>query len=111
MQIKYRIGIMPGPWPAGAPREGLDFFWRLIDVCERTEIDSIWFSDRLSSPLPVLEPMTAMAAVAARTRRLKFGPSVLIAPFRSPVLAASQIAMMSAAPTRLIGRAAALWAR
>src|SRR5439155_523720 len=94
MQIKYRIGIMPGPWPAGSPGEGVDFFWRLIDVCERTEIDSIWFSDRLSSPLPVLEPMTTMAAVAARTRRLKFGPSVLIAPFRSPVLAARQLAML-----------------
>src|SRR5207245_2303508 len=94
MQIKYRIGIMPGPWPGGPPGEGVDFFWRLIDVCERTEIDSIWFSDRLSSPLPVLEPMTTMAAVAARTRRLKFGPSVLIAPFRSPVLAARQLAML-----------------
>jgi len=58
MQIKYRIGIMPGPWPVGPPGEGADFFWRLIDLCERTEIDSIWFSDRLSSPIPVLEPMT-----------------------------------------------------
>src|SRR5262249_29727591 len=94
MQIKYRMGIMPGPWPAGLAGEGLDFLWRLIDVCERTEIDSIWFSDRLSSPIPVLEPMTTMAAVAARTRRLKFGPSVLIAPFRSPVLAARQLAML-----------------
>ena len=94
MRIKYRIGIMPGPWPSGPSAEGVDFFWRLIDVCERTEIDSIWFSDRLSSPIPVLEPMTTMAAVAARTRRLKFGPSVLIAPFRSPVLAARQIAML-----------------
>ena len=94
MQIKYRIGIMPGPWPAGSPGEGVDFFWRLIDLCERTEIDSVWFSDRLSSPLPILEPMTTMAAVAARTRRLKFGPSVLIAPFRSPVLAARQLAML-----------------
>src|SRR6059036_3205090 len=94
MQIKYRIGIMPGPWPAGSRGEGVDFFWRLIDLCERTEIDSIWFSDRLSSPLPVLEPMTTMAAVAARTQRPKFGPSVLVAPFRSPVLAARQLAML-----------------
>jgi probable F420-dependent oxidoreductase len=38
--------------------------------------------------------MTAMAAVAARTRRLKFGPSVLIAPFRSPVLLARELAMI-----------------
>jgi probable F420-dependent oxidoreductase len=94
MQIKYRIGIMPGPWPATSPADGLDFFWKLIDVCERTAIDSVWFSDRLSSPTPVLEPMTTMAAVAARTERLKFGPSVLVAPFRSPVLAARQLAML-----------------
>ncbi len=91
MRIKYRIGIMPGPWPA---TDGADLFWKLVDLCERSEIDSIWFSDRLSSPLTVLEPMTAMAAVAARTRRLKFGPSVLIAPFRSPVLAARELAML-----------------
>jgi probable F420-dependent oxidoreductase len=92
MQVKFRIGVMPGPWAAGP--EGADLFWKLLDLCERTEIDSVWFSDRLSSPLPVLEPMTTMAAVAARTRRLKFGPSVLIAPFRTPVLAARQLAML-----------------
>jgi probable F420-dependent oxidoreductase len=92
MRIKYRIGVMPGPWPAGP--EGVGLFWKLVDLCERTEIDSLWFSDRLASPLPVLEPMTAMAAVAARTRRLKFGPSVLVAPFRSPVLAARELAML-----------------
>jgi probable F420-dependent oxidoreductase len=93
MEIKYRIGIMPGPWPGGEAG-GPDFLWRLIDLCERTAIDSVWFSDRLSSPTPVPEPMTTMAAVAARTRRLKFGPSVLVAPFRSPVLAARQLAML-----------------
>lgn len=92
MQVKFRIGVMPGPWAAGP--EGADLLWKLVDLCERTEIDSLWFSDRLSSPLPVLEPMTTMAAVAARTRRLKFGPSVLIAPFRTPVLAARQLAML-----------------
>jgi probable F420-dependent oxidoreductase len=93
MEIKYRIGVMPGPWPGGEAG-GPEFLWRLIDLCERTAIDSVWFSDRLSSPTPVPEPMTTMAAVAARTRRLKFGPSVLVAPFRSPVLAARQLAML-----------------
>ena len=92
MPIKYRVGVMPGPWPAGP--EGLDLLWRFIDLCERTAIDSVWFSERLSSPLTVLEPMTTMAAVAARTTRLKFGPSVLIAPFRAPVLAARELAML-----------------
>jgi probable F420-dependent oxidoreductase len=92
MDIKYRIGVMPGPWPVGP--SGSDFLWRFIDLCERSGIDSVWFSERLSSPIPVPEPMTTMAAVAARTRRLKFGPSVLIAPFRSPVVLAREIAMI-----------------
>lgn len=92
MLIKYRIGVMPGPWPATG--DGRDFLWRFVDLCETTEIDSVWFSERLSSPTPVPEPMTTMAAIAARTRRLKFGPSVLIAPFRSPVMMAREIAMI-----------------
>jgi probable F420-dependent oxidoreductase len=92
MKIKYRLGVMPGPWPAGPA--GAELFWRFVDVAEASEVDSLWFSERLSSPLPVLEPMTTMAAVAARTERLKFGPSVLITPFRAPVLMARELAMI-----------------
>src|SRR2546425_13274904 len=69
--------------------------FRSVDLCENTEIDSLWLSERLSSPLPVPEPMTTLAAVAARTRRLKFGPSVFVTPFRNPVTAAREIAMRS----------------
>jgi probable F420-dependent oxidoreductase len=92
MRIKYRIGVMPGPWPAGP--DGAQFLWKLVDLCESTEIDSLWLSERLSAPLPVPEPMTTLAAVAARTTRLKFGPSVFVTPFRTPVLAAREIAMI-----------------
>src|SRR5947208_14246995 len=73
---------MPGPWPPGPG--GAGFLWQLVELCETTEIDSLWFSERLSSPLPVPEPMTTLAAVAARTRRLKFGAGVFIMPFRNP---------------------------
>ena len=90
MKIKYRIGIMPGPWPAG--RDGADFLWTLSDQCERTDIDSLWLSDRLSSPAPTPEVMTTLAAVAARTTRLKFGPSVIVLPYRTPVVAAKEMA-------------------
>ncbi|MBI4587729.1 MAG: LLM class flavin-dependent oxidoreductase [Candidatus Rokubacteria bacterium] len=90
MEIKYRIGIMPGPWPPG--RESAGFLWELTDLCERSAIDSMWFSDRLSSPIPVPEVMTTLAAIAARTSRLKFGPSVLVLPYRNPVVAAKELA-------------------
>ena len=90
MRIKYRIGIMPGPWPAG--RESADFLWTLCEFCERSGVDSFWLSDRLSSPVPVPELMTTLAAVAARTTTLKLGPSVVVLPYRTPVVAAKEMA-------------------
>ena len=90
MGIKYRVGIMPGPWPSG--RESGQFLFDLADFCEKSDIDSIWLSDRLSSPVPVPEVMTSLAAIAARTQKLKFGPSVLVLPYRTPVVAAKEMA-------------------
>ncbi|HSB43252.1 MAG TPA: TIGR03619 family F420-dependent LLM class oxidoreductase [Methylomirabilota bacterium] len=90
MTIKYRIGVMPGPWPPG--RDGASFLWSLCDVLERSDVDSVWLSDRLSSPVPVPEVMTTLAAIAARTTRLKFGPSVVVLPYRTPVVAAKEMA-------------------
>ncbi len=87
---KIRIGVMPGPWPAGP--EGAALFWRLVDLCEASAVDSLWLSDRLLAP--TLEPLTALAAAAARTRRLKFGTAVLVLPFRSPLLAAKALATL-----------------
>jgi probable F420-dependent oxidoreductase len=81
---------MPGPWPAG--RESAAFLWSLCDFLERSELDSIWLSDRLSSPMPVPEVMTTLAAIAARTTKLKFGPSVIVLPYRTPVVAAKEMA-------------------
>jgi probable F420-dependent oxidoreductase len=87
---KIRIGVMPGPWPEGpAARERL---WQLGELCEATAIDSLWLSDRLLAP--TLEPLTAIAAVAARTQRLKFGTAVLVLPFRSPVVTAKTLATL-----------------
>ena len=63
---------MPGPWPPG--RDGADFLWTLCDFLERSDIDSIWLSDRLSSPVPVPEVMTTLAAVAARTDTAQVRP-------------------------------------
>ncbi|HYB41239.1 MAG TPA: LLM class flavin-dependent oxidoreductase [Candidatus Methylomirabilis sp.] len=92
MEIRYRIGIMPGPWPAG--RDGVDFLWTLTEFLEQSGIDSIWLSDRLSSPAPVPEVMTTLSAIAARTRKLKFGPSVIVLPYRTPVVAAKEMATL-----------------
>ncbi|MFN4088327.1 MAG: LLM class flavin-dependent oxidoreductase [Alphaproteobacteria bacterium] len=67
-------------------------FWRWVDLCEEGGIDSLWQTDRLISTVPHLECMSVMAALAGRTRRIKFGMNVASAGLREPVLLAKQCA-------------------
>jgi probable F420-dependent oxidoreductase len=67
-------------------------FWRWVDCCEGSAVDSLWQTDRLLSREPMLECLTAMAALAGRTRRLKFGMNVVSLAMRDPVLVAKQCA-------------------
>ncbi|HET6306450.1 MAG TPA: LLM class flavin-dependent oxidoreductase, partial [Rhodopila sp.] len=55
-------------------------------------VDSIWQTDRIVSKAPILECMTTLAAIAGRTRRIKFGVNVVSAALREPVLLAKQCA-------------------
>src|SRR5579864_4599506 len=67
-------------------------FWRWVDLCEAGGVDSLWQTDRLLSREPMLECVTTMAALAGRTRRLKFGMNVVSLALRDPVLLAKQCA-------------------
>jgi alkanesulfonate monooxygenase SsuD/methylene tetrahydromethanopterin reductase-like flavin-dependent oxidoreductase (luciferase family) len=67
-------------------------FWRWVDLCEAGGVDSIWQSDRLIGADPMLECLSLMAALAGRTRRLKFGMNVLSLAQRDPILVAKQCA-------------------
>jgi probable F420-dependent oxidoreductase len=68
----------------------VDDYWQWIDLCEASGIDSLWFSDQFLGR--GLEPVATLAALAARTRRMRFGTSAIVAPFRDPVLLAKQFA-------------------
>jgi probable F420-dependent oxidoreductase len=83
--IAVGTGLMEFPFAGAAG------FWRWVDLCEAGGVDSVWQTDRIVSREPILEAMM-MAAVAGRTRRLKFGVNVLSLAFRDPVLAAKQLA-------------------
>src|SRR5947209_12495080 len=74
------------------PFSGAAAYWRWIDMCEAGGVDSIWQTDRLVGRQPFLESMTTMAALAGRTRRLKFGVNVVSLALRDPVLLAKQCA-------------------
>jgi probable F420-dependent oxidoreductase len=84
--IAAGIGLMEYPFRTASG------FWRWVDLCEQGGVDSIWQSDRLVSRTPVLECMTALAAIAGRTRRIKFGVNVIAVAMRDPVLLAKQCA-------------------
>lgn len=67
-------------------------FWRFVDMCEEGAVDSLWQTDRIVSADPQLECMTTVAAIAGRTRRIKFGINVISVALRDPVLVAKQCA-------------------
>ena len=78
------------------------------------DYDSIWVTDRLLIPVnttavypysesgalpigpdePWLEPLTALTYLAAVTRRIRVGTSVLVIPYRNPVITAKALATL-----------------
>jgi probable F420-dependent oxidoreductase len=86
MTVAVGLGLMDFPFATAAG------WWRWVDLCEQGGVDSLWQTDRVVSRQPILECMTAIAAMAGRTRRLKFGVNVISVALRDPVLVAKQCA-------------------
>jgi len=86
------MGIRIGLGLANFPFSGARPFWEWVERLETSDVDSLWQSDRLVSGAPFLEVMSTMAALAGATRRLKFGMSVAVVPFRDPLVLAKECA-------------------
>jgi probable F420-dependent oxidoreductase len=86
MTVAVGLGLMQLPF------SGARDYWRWVDLCEAGGVDSLWQTDRIIGREPILECMTTMAALAGRTRRLKFGMNVVSLALRDPVLVAKQCA-------------------
>jgi probable F420-dependent oxidoreductase len=86
MTVSVGLGLMEFPFGGGGA------YWRWVDLCEESGLDSIWQTDRLLSREPMLECISVMAALAGRTCRLKFGMNVVSLTLRDPVLLAKQCA-------------------
>ena len=63
----------------------------LADRAEALGLDSVWIGDSLLAK-PRHEPLALLAAIAARTKKLKVGTAVLLPVLRNPVLLAHQAA-------------------
>jgi probable F420-dependent oxidoreductase len=86
MSVAVGLGLMEFPFT------GAGDYWRWVDLCEAGGVDSLWQTDRLVSRQPILECMATMAALAGRTRRMRFGMNVVSLALRDPVLLAKQCA-------------------
>src|SRR5258705_13085712 len=76
---------------------GIDDAQALVDLAGRADeadIDSVWVHDHVFNVghvfdriggKPYYEPLTLLSFVAARTRRVRLGPSVLVPPYHNPV--------------------------
>ncbi|MDO8611206.1 MAG: LLM class F420-dependent oxidoreductase [Dehalococcoidia bacterium] len=115
-----------GPWHDG------DTLRRFAVAVEEMGYDSVWVSDHIVFPLgfqsrypyaeggrfplppvvPWLEPVTTLTFVAGATSRVKLGTSILVLPYRNPVLNAKQLGnLQTVSGGRLIVGAGAGWMR
>jgi alkanesulfonate monooxygenase SsuD/methylene tetrahydromethanopterin reductase-like flavin-dependent oxidoreductase (luciferase family) len=68
----------------------------LLDLATRAEalgFDSVWVGDSLLAR-PRHDPLTLLAAVAARTRKVQLGTAVFLPALRNPVVLAHQLATL-----------------
>jgi probable F420-dependent oxidoreductase len=72
-------------------------------VCEDQGFDSVWATDHIVMPTElkdpygqVLEPLTTLTYIAAKTDKLKMGTSCIVLPQRNPILVAKQAATLDA---------------
>ncbi|HET9714892.1 MAG TPA: TIGR03619 family F420-dependent LLM class oxidoreductase [Pseudolabrys sp.] len=65
---------------------------------EQLGFDSLWVWDHIllgvEPNFPIIESLTLLTAVAARTKKIKLGTGVLVLPLRNPVVLAKQLSSM-----------------
>ena len=75
---------------AKGSRPRVELNWQMAETAERIGYDSVWVGDSITSK-PRLEPLTIMAALAARTSRVKIGTAVMLNALRHPIHLAHSI--------------------
>ncbi len=75
----------------GEPPTDADLVLKLARRVEEAGLESVWVGDSLTAK-PRLEPLAALAAVAASTERVRLGTAVMLPALRHPVLLAQTMA-------------------
>src|SRR5215212_12084019 len=65
---------------------------------EELGYDSLWVWDHIllgvEPNFPIIESLTLLTAIGARTKKIKLGTGILVLPMRNPVILAKQLASM-----------------
>lgn len=106
-----RIGVTVGNFGTFGEDPGVDGCLQVADEAERLGYDSVWVHDHVVMPAAVssrylyndsgaspfraeqfiYDPLAVMAAIGARTTRVGIGTSVLIVPYRNPLILAKAL--------------------
>ena len=65
-----------------------------IDLCEEIGIDGVWFAEHYVGGYAFPSPPIFAAAVAQRTKRIRFGTGVTLLPLTHPIKTAEEYAML-----------------
>jgi probable F420-dependent oxidoreductase len=92
MAIKFGV-LLPTREAVMSGRPGTAPLLAMAERAEAAGFDSVWVGDSLTAR-PRHEPLTLLAAVAARTRRARLGTAVLLPALRNPVVLAHIVATL-----------------
>ena len=61
---------------------------------EALGFESLWTQEAITGAVPILEPVTLLAYLAAITERVRLGTSVIVAPLRNPIQLAKSLSSL-----------------
>jgi probable F420-dependent oxidoreductase len=106
-----KFGVVTGNFGTFGEEPGIDGCLAIADEAERMGYDSVWVHDHVIMPSNVTsrylyndsgaspfraeqfiyDPLALMAAIGARTSRVAIGTSVLVVPYRNPLVLAKML--------------------
>ncbi|HEU0022633.1 MAG TPA: LLM class flavin-dependent oxidoreductase [Dehalococcoidia bacterium] len=92
-KTRVKLGVLlptRGLLLADAPPSNANLVLDLAQKTEEAGLDSVWVGDSLTAK-PRLEPLSVLAAIAARTSRVRLGTAVLLMALRHPLLLAQTL--------------------
>jgi len=91
-RLKFGV-LLPTREAVMSGRADPTLLYRLAERAEELGFDSVWVGDSLTAR-PRIDALTTLAAIGARTKRVRLGTAIYLAALRHPLLLAYQLASL-----------------